>query len=580
MDSVRRCRRCKRKRLDDEPPEVQQYKTCAKCRIIERNKKNSRKPLAEETMLYGLKQFKEQSVGGNYMEDEGLLRDEFFRRYHNKPFNYEVELNKVISNPNYTPPVLLPPTKSYTFKSTTIPMQFNQQQQQHQQQHQQIHLQQPRPPLQQPQYQQYAQNQPQQQYQQYSQNQQLLPQYQLQPYPQPSRYSNSQPQFKNQPQQFTNHHQSGQYVPAKPSNPIANNLSKYDVDDDIYTELSKLGNLNELNGKSDDNNDPYSYKNVYNNYQEYLLTILSKINNQTSINNLVYLKEFDEEFTFNLSRMDSTANQKDINSNSNYSFNRYSNKIGSEKHFRAILLNNLKANYIDPIIAILNIDFNQSSNNLNDFKSSSTIKSFHNFIYNENSIINNSNSSMNLSLLSKIKTCSIYMNYDRRYNLLILKLNFILYQPSKFKYSLDFKKKIVDLFKRLHYEKTLTNSIVPGRIDYNSNTAQIVYDRLLQDELISNELSKVEKNAFIGDFVNFESVFTIDDEESQDEEEEEEDDEDDEEDDDDDDLNPDQNDDEDDESMEEADTTINPNGTINGYSTKEGTADFDPILKR
>lgn len=45
--------------MDDEPPEVQQYKTCAKCRIIERTKKKSRKPLAEETMRYGMRQFQE-----------------------------------------------------------------------------------------------------------------------------------------------------------------------------------------------------------------------------------------------------------------------------------------------------------------------------------------------------------------------------------------------------------------------------------------------------------------------------------------------------------------------------------------
>ena len=76
---VRRCRRCKRKRLDDEPEEVRQYKTCAKCRIIERNKKNLRKPLAEETMLYGLKQFREQQSTENYIEEEGLLKDEFLK---------------------------------------------------------------------------------------------------------------------------------------------------------------------------------------------------------------------------------------------------------------------------------------------------------------------------------------------------------------------------------------------------------------------------------------------------------------------------------------------------------------------
>lgn len=66
----RRCRRCKRKRMDDEPPEVQQYKTCAKCRIIERTKKKLRKPLAEETMRYGMRQFQEQNQGANFIHDD------------------------------------------------------------------------------------------------------------------------------------------------------------------------------------------------------------------------------------------------------------------------------------------------------------------------------------------------------------------------------------------------------------------------------------------------------------------------------------------------------------------------------
>lgn len=111
----RRCRRCKRKRLEDEPTEVMQYKTCAKCRIIERNKKNSRRPLADETMLYGLKQFQEQRASDNFMEEEGLLDDEFFRRFQNKVFNYDAEIREVLSNPNYVPPVLALGSR-YTFK--------------------------------------------------------------------------------------------------------------------------------------------------------------------------------------------------------------------------------------------------------------------------------------------------------------------------------------------------------------------------------------------------------------------------------------------------------------------------------
>lgn len=62
--------------MDDEPPEVQQYKTCAKCRIIERTKKKLRKPLAEETMRYGMRQFQEQNQdGADYINDDIFVDD-------------------------------------------------------------------------------------------------------------------------------------------------------------------------------------------------------------------------------------------------------------------------------------------------------------------------------------------------------------------------------------------------------------------------------------------------------------------------------------------------------------------------
>lgn len=76
-DDVRRCRRCKRRRMDDEPPEVQQYKTCAKCRIIERTKKKLRKPLAEETMRYGMRQFQEQNQSTEFMGEDLFANDPY-----------------------------------------------------------------------------------------------------------------------------------------------------------------------------------------------------------------------------------------------------------------------------------------------------------------------------------------------------------------------------------------------------------------------------------------------------------------------------------------------------------------------
>lgn len=81
-DDLRRCRRCKRKRMDDEPPEVQQYKTCAKCRIIERTKKKLRKPLAEETMRYGMRQFQEQHQNANFIHDDVFANDQLLLDLH------------------------------------------------------------------------------------------------------------------------------------------------------------------------------------------------------------------------------------------------------------------------------------------------------------------------------------------------------------------------------------------------------------------------------------------------------------------------------------------------------------------
>ncbi|KAM9891490.1 hypothetical protein OXX79_010690, partial [Metschnikowia pulcherrima] len=82
--------------MDDEPPEVQQYKTCAKCRIIERTKKKSRKPLAEETMRYGMRQFQEQQAQG-----QNLMHDDIFA---SEQLLAEFPDSLVPKQPPYSPP--------------------------------------------------------------------------------------------------------------------------------------------------------------------------------------------------------------------------------------------------------------------------------------------------------------------------------------------------------------------------------------------------------------------------------------------------------------------------------------------
>lgn len=101
MAEVRRCRRCKRKRMDDEPPEVRQYKTCAKCRIIERQKKKLRKPLAEETMIYGMKQFQQQNPSSNY-SDEIFMDDDVFNKKKFDNSNMNLNSNQLQFQYQYT----------------------------------------------------------------------------------------------------------------------------------------------------------------------------------------------------------------------------------------------------------------------------------------------------------------------------------------------------------------------------------------------------------------------------------------------------------------------------------------------
>ncbi|KAK6465144.1 hypothetical protein DFJ63DRAFT_332577 [Scheffersomyces coipomensis] len=487
---VRRCRRCKRKRLDDEPPEVRQYKTCAKCRIIERNKKNSRKPLAEETMLYGLKQFREQASSDNYLEEEGLLKDEFFKRFHNKPFNYEAELQQVLNNPNYVSPVINNPhndntpresmtSQQYTFRpsyssggtSQTAPTTSS------------------------------------------SSNQGITPVVsKFQTYQQPkiinlktglvqtNRSKNTQ---TLQQQQHQQHQQQQQYQQSQAYTSSQNNRHElYDgPEEDIFEEIFKLGNKEELDENvsySKTDIDPYLYKNVTSDYQQFLLNLLHKRQAGENMKNLVYLKEYNDEFTDNLGRYDANSNTGTRLTNVRY----------GEKQLRMHLQNNLKSLYIEPIIATINLPYNQDSTNLNDFRSSASIKNIYNF--------NSPNSSTN-KVYSKIKSSSIYLNYNRKYNLLIIKVNHFVFKPSTQTYSGELKGKVRELYKKLEYQNNLQLNGVKS-IDYDSHTGSVVYDKLFTfldvypDSLVK-EIKNLNKEDFISDFVNFSTVFKADDNE-------------------------------------------------------------------
>ncbi|EMG50960.1 hypothetical protein G210_5612 [Candida maltosa Xu316] len=342
---VRRCRRCKRKRLDDEPEEVRQYKTCAKCRIIERNKKNSRKPLAEETMLYGLKQFREQQSTENYIEEEGLLKDEFFKKFHNKPFNYDVEIAKVLNNPNYVPPVI------------------------HNQNTDEIHV--PNDGTTGPKYQMTMKT--------------------------PS--TNGTAHVKKKQNQHVQQQQQQQHQRAQQHANHQQETAVVDDEEDLYNILSNLGNKDEVREGaviSTKNLDPYLYQNVFDDFQKYLTTIREKLDAGKQINNLVFLKEFNEEFTINMSKFDAYTKDRD---------SIYHNLRLNERQFRSHLLSNIRALYIDTIVACSGLLFKQEYSNLNDFKSTTSIKCGLKVIPNTD------------------KKGAIDLLYNRKYNLLIIRFN-------------------------------------------------------------------------------------------------------------------------------------------------------------
>lgn len=490
-DGARRCRRCKRKRLDDEPPEVQQYKTCAKCRIIERNKKNSRKPLAEETMLYGLKQFQEQLVLGNFMEEEIFFKDEFFRRFQNKPFNYEAELHEMMSNPNYSSQYSLAPqggdelpaprggnNNNYNnFKLSTVPIQG-------------LGLTLP--------LQNFSMLLPQQLAAAVAaaaqlQQAQLPPAAMVAPM-QPPQYQGGVPQNGGATSFYGAAARQALAMPTHTSsarhNPVA--------DEDVLGELAKLrGDGTKVDGEEFD---PYSLDNVYEDYQIYLLMLLTERQNTRLVQNAVYLKEFDEEVTFNLLRFDLTQ-AKGLGSNDPYRL-----KMGGEKHARTVLLNNLKTLYVDPVMAVLNLEFSQQLTNLVDYRALSLLIALYNFVYDEQT-------PLEADVVShKVKQALIYVNYNRVHHLLIIKTNYQLYEPSGHKYSLAVVAKVNELYKKLAYEKSHNPGVVLGDVSHNVSTAQVIYDRLLQEtDTLGDQVQKLDQNDFIGDFVNFDAVFTMED---------------------------------------------------------------------
>ncbi|KAI5953818.1 hypothetical protein CANMA_004656 [Candida margitis] len=394
---IRRCRRCKRKRLDDEPMEVKQYKTCAKCRIIERNKKNSRKPLAKETMLYGLKQFREQQSTENYIEEEGLLKDEFFKRYHNKPFNYDAEIAKVLNDPNYEPPVITNITDEIIEASDVTSPNGTR-------------------------------------YQVTIRRDDIGS---------PTRVRVPRAEKIKKPRQSYKRETSTKYNHLLPQVNIShlqqpvveqasvNQPEVVDEKEELIGEILALGNGAVSNNASDiiDHANPYQFSNVYSNFEQYLQRILDLKTQKKNINNLVLLKEYKDSFPEEMSRFHADASIGDRNTE-NLSLN--------ERQSRMNLLSNLKALYVDPIIASTSLPFEQKGNNLHDSNFSNEVRCY----YQYKDRPDTDDSKMDLI------NSSIGLTYHKKYNILTIKFNLTVIDKRS-QYPLTLKDAIADALKKV-----------------------------------------------------------------------------------------------------------------------------------
>ncbi|CAH2355513.1 hypothetical protein CLIB1423_27S01288 [[Candida] railenensis] len=331
----RRCRRCKRKRLDDEPPEVRQYKTCAKCRIIERQKKKSKKPLAEETMVYGMRQLQEQQPGS--WNEDFFSRDDAFEE--SRPKTRSLREPQSHSSLVATAAAAVSASNGaagdiYSMYGYEVDPSYHYEQQQHQQ-HQHV----------------------QQQQQQYQQQQHVY----------------------NPPQSSIDYSTPVPSTPDLASNNNISNSSNVNNSNNGSSSVSRsLGNGNANNNNNSGTNnanyiaskcdvcdanttsslcsdcftDPYRISHVYSDFTKFLQEISPEKNLET--NSLTFIKEVVAATDFN----------ENLDTNNTNPAN--------ERQYRDLVLNSIKQIYLNPVMAATGFKFNRVSSNLASSSSNST----------------------------------------------------------------------------------------------------------------------------------------------------------------------------------------------------------------
>lgn len=499
MAEVRRCRRCKRKRMDDEPPEVRQYKTCAKCRIIERQKKKLRKPLAEETMLYGMKQFQQQNQNLNFTHDDIFMDDEVFAK---KKFDsnlnpnlnqYQYQYSYLSGTPgggssgnggmggaagsgagsggvgiggdasgleNYD-------TSRLTGNATasTIPQTNSNN----------FHLQNLH-------YQQIAQR--------------ALP---MQSTNLPKSSSSVSGSHNLSNNQFANSNlTAGTTASTNGLNINNNNFENSNSTNSapVYCDIceTKLDLSDELSTNYklcvSCYSNPFKLYNVHEDYNDFLLQLLN--NKVKSINNLIFLKEIDRNFVDNL--------------------NSYNKVINNEHQFREFLLDNLKKIFIEPIIATIGYEFQLISTNLNELSKQPPIMNANNqYNYHKTNPIKvyykcmaEINNSINCE-------SNLFLDFNLFNNFLKIKFNHKIHN-SFLSYPLKFIGLIYDVFNEL---KQSSSEDITSKLGYNAYTGELIYDKLTNDSssLASDEdcktlISGLDKEVFVKDFPHVEEIIT------------------------------------------------------------------------
>lgn len=504
----RRCRRCKRRRLDDEPPEVRQYKTCAKCRIIEREKKKLKKPLTEETMIYGMKQFREDQQNPLYNNPHDYfdsISDKYADKYADKypassratpaPVGTFVNQSQTELKSHHQLPASMSPGQGKFQVNTHAPVNLNFQQQfkypnniyvgesrSHTANNGSYGGKQLAYNLTLQQYIQPTQQQIPQQQQQFSNNNQVQKAHQI-----------HHTTFQQQPQI-----QHGTEEPSQLS--ICCICStKLNPSDEMCLSYSLCFECLV---------DPYEKELVFEEFGNFV----SQIQNQRykDLKVMYFIKEIDPQFVYDLA----------INGKT----------IGNEKQFRDFLLETLETIYLKVIIASSGYDFVQFKSNTSDIRTHQQLPLAH-----AQQAPNSEYFATQYKELNPIKSwykCSkdlsakcdsnLHLNYNPKLNLLFIK-----FAHRAHDLSIDYSKKLIDLILKImdrlkNISVQSSNEDAAGadssgtpstEIGYNIATAYMVYDKLVSQKLFlpveeQQLVDKLTKVDFVSDFLQFEKAIS------------------------------------------------------------------------